>query len=81
MERDQERSDEINEQRGKTPSTATNASWETGAGEGSVGFDSPGDESRWLSNADVADSPNRQPYYPPGGGADNEPDLHDERKH
>jgi hypothetical protein len=77
MERD--RHNDETELSGRTPSTAPNASWETGAGAESTGFDSPSDESRWLSNADVDDSPASDPYYPPGGGADNEPSLHDER--
>ena len=66
---------------GKTPSTAQNASFETGAGEGTTGFDSPDDESRWLSNPEVKGQVHSDPYYPPGGGADNEPALHDERDH
>lgn len=64
---------------GKTPSTAQNASFETGAGEGTTGFDSPDDESRWLSNPEVKGQTHSDPYYPPGGGSDNEPALHDER--
>ncbi len=77
MERDQ-RSDE-SEHGGLTPSTAPNASWETGAGAEETGFDSPATGSQWLSNPEVEGSAHSEPYYPPGGGADNEPSLHDER--
>ena len=52
----------------RRPSSAPNTSLETGAGDGTVGFDSPADESRWLSNTDVDDS--AIPYYPPDGPRD-----------
>jgi len=49
---------------GRTPSTATNASYSSGAGR--AGFDSPpstSGQSSQLSNAEVSGS---RPYYPPG---------------
>jgi len=49
---------------GRTPSTATNASYSSGAGH--AGFDSPpstSGQSSQLSNTDVGGS---RPYYPPG---------------
>jgi len=51
-------------ERGRTPSTATNASYSSGAGR--AGFDSPpstSGQSSQLSNAEVGGTP---PYYPPG---------------
>ena len=54
---------------GKTPSTAPNASFETGAGEGAIGYDSPPAESQTtqLSNPEVkGDDHHLTPYYPPG---------------
>ncbi|HEX6289727.1 MAG TPA: hypothetical protein VFZ66_11080 [Herpetosiphonaceae bacterium] len=81
MALDRDTSDrERSEQSGKTPSTAPNASWDTGAGDGTTGFDSPATGSEWLSNPEVDGDTHSEPYYPPGGGADNDPDLHDERK-
>ena len=77
MERD--RHTDETEHDGLTPSTAPNASWETGAGEADTGFDSPATGSQWLSNPEVEGETHSEPYYPPGGGSDNEPSLHDER--
>lgn len=58
---------------GLTPSTASNASFETGAGDATTGFDSPAETSSYLSNADgVAQSEQGEPYYPPGGGPERE---------
>ena len=56
---------------GKTPSTAQNASFETGAGEGAVGYDSPPAESQstHLSNPEVSGVHHLDPYYPPGSSA------------
>lgn len=54
---------------GLTPTTAPDASFETGAGPGTTGFDSPAVTSSYLSDADVdAQSVEGQLYYPPGGG-------------
>ena len=53
---------------GLTPSSAPNTSFDTGAGDGTAGFDSPLDESRWLSNPDVGGP--ATPYYPPDGPSD-----------
>jgi hypothetical protein len=52
---------------GKTPSTAPNTSWETGAGEGATGFDVPATGSIALSNPEVDGPAHAEPYYPPGG--------------
>ena len=58
---------------GLTPSTASNASFETGAGDETTGFDSPAVASHYLSNADgVGQSEQGEPYYPPGGGPERE---------
>jgi hypothetical protein len=54
---------------GKTPSSAPNASLETGLGEGATGYDSPPGAGRTLYPVDPDVS---QPYYPPGGEEDSE---------
>jgi hypothetical protein len=56
--------DASDRERGRTPSTATNASYSTGTGP--AGFDSPpstSGQSSQLSNTEVGGS---APYYPPG---------------
>lgn len=58
---------------GKQPSTAENASFETGAGAPVPGFDAPIDETIGLSNPEIAkqaEDAHLKPYYPPGGAPD-----------
>lgn len=55
---------------GKQASTAPNTSFDTGAGEGAVGYDSPPQGSQWLGNTEVAGSEHADPYFPPGGAPD-----------
>lgn len=57
-----------NEQGGQTPSTATNTSFDTGAGAGATGFDEPATGSVSLSNPEVGGP--ATPIYPPDGPAD-----------
>lgn len=56
----------MNPAQGRQVTTAPNASWETGAGEGALGFDSPEGASVTLSNPQVDDVAHLDPYYPPG---------------
>jgi hypothetical protein len=53
---------------GKTPSSAQNASFETGAGDGALGYDSPPAQSQTthLSDPEVQGVHHLDPYYPPG---------------
>ncbi len=55
---------------GKQTSSATNASFATGAGEGAVGYDSPPVGSQWLGNTEVDGAEHADPYFAPGGPAD-----------
>jgi hypothetical protein len=56
--------------RGRQITTATDASWRTGAGTQALGFDSPPITSSYLSNPEVAGVEHAGPYYPPGGAPD-----------
>lgn len=58
---------------GKTVSSAQNTSFETGAGDGALGYDSPPAESQTthLSNAEVQGVHHLDPYYPPGSSQNN----------
>jgi hypothetical protein len=70
---------------GKTPSTAVGASFETGSGEGAVGYDSPPVTSYQLGNSEVEDTETADnqhaadPYYGPGGGIEPERERREER--
>ena len=58
---------------GKTPSTAPNNAFGTGAGDDLTGFDSPPVTSSQLGNTDVDEqsaTENTDLNYPPGGGPD-----------
>jgi hypothetical protein len=58
---------------GKTPSTASNASFDNGAGDAVTGFDSPPVTSSQLGNTDVdvqSATDDADLNYPPGGGPD-----------
>lgn len=62
-------------QGGKTPSTAPNNSFDTGAGDDLTGFDSPPVTSSQLGNSDVdaqSSTDNTDLNYPPGGGPDDD---------
>lgn len=63
---------------GKQRSTATDTSFATGAGEGSLGYDSPPQGSQWLGNTEVEGSEHAEPYFPPGARADG--DTHKENR-
>ncbi len=70
---------------GKTPSTAVGTSFETGSGEGALGYDSPPITSHQLGNSEVEDTETTDnqhgadPYYPPGGGIAPERERREER--
>ncbi|MCU0490956.1 MAG: hypothetical protein MUD01_05190 [Chloroflexaceae bacterium] len=51
-------------------STAPNNSWNTGAGEAALGFDSPPITSSDISNPETEGVEHLEPYYPPGGAPD-----------
>jgi hypothetical protein len=55
---------------GKQTSSATNTSFETGAGVGATGYDSPPTGSVNLGNTEVEGPTHAEPYYPPGGGVE-----------
>lgn len=57
---------------GKQRSTAPDTSFATGAGQGTVGYDSPPVGSQTLGNTDVQGPEHADPYFPPGGP----PDVH-----
>jgi hypothetical protein len=60
---------------GKTPSTAPNASFDTGAGNELTGLDSPPVTSSQLGNTDVdaqSATDDLDLNYPPGGGPDDD---------
>ncbi|GIV96655.1 MAG: hypothetical protein KatS3mg057_1312 [Herpetosiphonaceae bacterium] len=50
----------------RTPSSAPNTSFETGAGAAATGFDSPAIGSVNLPNPEVEGVEHQMPYYPPG---------------
>jgi hypothetical protein len=60
------------ERQGLTPSEAPNASFASGAGSGSAGFDSSPFASTYLSNTDIGGPEQGEPYFPPGGAPDGE---------
>lgn len=55
---------------GLTPSSAPNASMDEGGGEVVGGFDSPPEGSISLSNPEINHDYHAEPFYPPGGGLD-----------
>jgi hypothetical protein len=63
-------SDTMAEHQGRVPSQAPNASFDSGAGSGTTGFDSPPVTSSYLSNTDVGGPDQGRPYFPPGGAPD-----------
>jgi hypothetical protein len=66
MERNQRTSDAQRPATGdRQPSTAPDASFETGAGADDTGFDSPPDESHQLGNTEVRGSEHSEPVFPP----------------
>jgi hypothetical protein len=58
------------ERQGLALSEAPNASFASGAGSGSAGFDSSPFASSYLSNTDVGGPEQGEPYFPPGGAPD-----------
>jgi len=50
---------------GRQPSTAPDASFETGAGADDTGFDSPPYESHQLGNTEVRGSEHAEQVFPP----------------
>lgn len=70
---------------GRQPSSAVGASFETGAGEGAIGYDSPPVTSYQQGNSEVTDSEQADnqhaadPYYPPGGGIAPERERREDR--
>jgi hypothetical protein len=58
------------ERQGLAPSEAPNASFASGAGSGSAGFDSSPFASTYLSNTDMGGPEQGEPYFPPGGAPD-----------
>lgn len=66
MERNQQTSDaQRPEVGGRQPSTAPDASFETGAGADDTGFDSPPFESSQLGNSEVRETEHAEPVFPP----------------
>jgi hypothetical protein len=63
-------SDTTVERQGPVLSEAPNASFDSGAGSGTTGFDSPPIASSYLSNTDVGGPDEGRPYFPPGGAPD-----------
>lgn len=63
-------SDTSPEQGGRQRSTAPDASFSTGAGEGALGYDSPPIGSQTLGNTDVEGVHHADPIFPPGGPPD-----------
>ncbi|WP_026370378.1 hypothetical protein [Kallotenue papyrolyticum] len=70
---------------GLAPSSAVNASFDTGAGQEALGHDSPPITSSQLGNSEVESTPSTDdqhaadPYYPPGGGIPPERERRAER--
>ena len=60
--------------KGKQRSESPNSSFETGAGGGSTGYDSPPITSSQLSNPEVKGVEHDDPIYAPGGAPDTKPE-------